>query len=103
MATKKKASSKKKVTGKSAQDKNLLQTDDPIIIKPGGSITVEFDRKFGSVTSPSALRRRRRHNIANALTKVRIYRNNVPTDYALNPGDYVVICYDSCRRVGDCA
>lgn len=89
----------RKAAGKKSRKRNgptTKQVDDPIIIKPGNSITMEFDSKFAAVTNPSASRRKRKHGTANALTAVWIYRNGVGTQYALNPGDFLVVCYDKC-------
>lgn len=76
--------------------KSVLQTDDPIIIKPG-SVVIEVDEKFDDFTQ-SGGRRRFKHRLEPNLTEVWILNDTSGRrdHYRLNPGDRVEVCYDGC-------
>jgi hypothetical protein len=101
MATKKRATTKsnKRSSAKTGSSKSkgsgLIQVDDPIIVKPGGSITIEFERRFGRQANPSARRRKHRHAGASRLTQVVIqYSDGTDESFNLGSGDAVQICYE---------
>jgi hypothetical protein len=101
MATKKNPTSKKKAGSKKASAKSgsftspPFQTDDPIIIKPGGSITIRHYDSFVP-QGPTGHNLRHRHATANKLTWVVIGHGNGSQDnpIPLQPGDWVQIHYD---------
>lgn len=86
---------------KKAGKKNLgnqFQADDPIIVKPGGSISIEFEASFLQQANPSANRRKHKHPNALQLLQVVILRKDGPPErYALGPDDSVAICYTNSK------
>ncbi len=90
---------KKTTKTKSAKAKGagpgLLQTDDPIIVKPGGSLLVEID-STSFQQRPHASKWLYRHPSSSQLTWVVIKHRNGTSDppIRLGPGDWLQICYD---------
>ena|SRR6266498_3792708 len=96
MATKKTSAKQAKAT--KAGKNQLLQTDDPIIIKPGGSISIEFDDTFSRQPDPSNHRRKHRHPTAAQLTQVVInYSGGGQDRFNLAAGDWLQICYTASK------
>lgn len=94
MAAKKTSTKQAKATKPKAGKKQFLQTDDPIIIKPGGSISIEFDDTFSRQPDPSNHRRKHRHPTASQLTQLVInYTGGAQDRFNLAAGDWVQICY----------
>ena len=104
MATKKKAAGKQKAASKKAQGNTIkapaspFQTDDPIIVKPGGSLTIEWDKAFDEVYDPGGKKEGKKHKIATRLRQVVILdkAGKVKQRVSITDAeDQVMICYDT--------
>ena len=96
MATKKKPA-KKKAAKKATTDKQMFQTDDPIIIKPGGSLLLECDKRFNKSHTPSSPKSKgHKHPNATHLVEIVILDkdgNAIDSIPITDPEYGVAICY----------
>ena len=99
MATRKTASKK---SGKRKGKKNILQVDDPIIVKPGNSLLLEWYQPtggggFDKRHNPGGKKKGRKHDTAGPLKRVVLIAGDGMTIKghldATDPADQFVICY----------
>ena len=112
MATKKKVTPGSKARTKSGTKKiarqRPFQTDDPIIIKPGGSLLIEIDKHFSQTHTPSNPKKKgHKHPDATRITQVVVFKGNGAvlnrfTVSNANADAFVQVCYDTPNGC-DCA